>query len=188
MESRIVEQYLENRNESFTGSQIIRLLKCDFKTGYKYLKKLNSLQILTKNKVGKSYTYSLTAKYHPIVAQAEYERYQKSLKQSEVASVAIALKRVTSPMFIALLFGSRAKRTNKPTSDVDVCIIADEGVQKEIVLELDLLPLKLHLLTFTPDEFMQMLSVKKENVAHEILKNHCIFHGIDSFYWTVNNA
>lgn len=187
MEHKIIKLFLENGNKPLSGAQVIKLLKCDFKTGYKYLAEMTHLNLLCKKEVGKSYTYTFTNTYHPFVAMSQQKRLVKALKQSEVSSVNIALKRVKSPLFIALLFGSRAKGTHTSTSDVDLCIIADEKTQKEVALQIDLLPFKTHVLTFTQTEFMQMLSVRKENVAHEIMKNNVIFHGIDSFYWMVNN-
>ena len=187
MEHKIIELFLENGNEPLSGAQVIELLKCDFKTGYKYLAKMTDLNLLYKKGLGKSYAYTFTGIYHPFVAMAQQNRLFKALKQSEVSSANIALKRVKPPLFIALLFGSRAKGTHKSTSDVDLCIITDEKTQKEITSQIDLLPFKIHLLTFTQTEFMQMLSVRKDNVAHEIVKNNVIFHGIDSFYWMVNN-
>ena len=94
-----------------------------------------------------------------------------------------------NPFFVFLVFGSYAKKNQKKGSDIDICLITDDKkINSKIHQIIGLIPLDIHLLDFTVDDFIKMLKTKEDNVGKEIMKNNIILYGIENFYELIKNA
>ena len=50
-----------------------------------------------------------------------------------------------------------------------------------------MLPLKIHALVFTEEEFIRMKNAKKRNIAQEVIENNVILYGTETYY-VIKNA
>ncbi len=183
---KILKYLIENKKDEFSINNISKILKKDYKNTYKAVEKIkNSIQITKK-------ANSCFLKYKPIFTDETYEteqiRLNEILNNKNLQLIYHDLKRISDPLFIAILVGSFAKKTNTKNSDIDICIISNsESINKEIQTKLSLLPLKIELSIFTPKEFVSMLNTKKFNVGYEIFQDGIIFKNIESYYQLIKN-
>jgi predicted nucleotidyltransferase len=88
---------------------------------------------------------------------------------------------------IVLVFGSFIKKQNTSFSDVDLCIISDNGEKNSKLIEkLGLLSLKLEIHEFTTKEFISMIEKKQNNLGNEIVKSNIILYGIENYYTLIS--
>ena len=73
--------------------------------------------------------------------------------------------------FILLLFGSQAKGTATKNSDIDLLIVSDEEVAKEVDRKIGLLSYNIHLTPISYDGFVRMNKSKEFTVVSEAIKN-----------------
>ena len=115
------------------------------------------------------------------------ERYRFScMKNKEVLIVINRIReKIKSGFFVAVLFGSSVKGTGR---DIDVlCIIPDkesiEEFQKSAETSLGSIMQKVDLQCVNEKSCYEMLNKPHElNVMNEILKNHLVLQGGESFY------
>ena len=69
-----------------------------------------------------------------------------------------ALAPLSSQILVAFVYGSVAKGTDTAGSDIDLMIIADNNHEKEIDGIFSILPLKIHFLFFTFQEFLTVIT------------------------------
>ena len=87
------------------------------------------------------------------------------------------------PFLIVLIFGSYIKGTKTDKSDIDLCIISDDKIKSNKLIEkLSLLPFNIEIQNFTVEEFEAMLKIKENNVGKEIIKNNILLFGIENYY------
>ena len=92
-----------------------------------------------------------------------------------------------------VIFGSFARGTETTTSDIDSLIIAptrSTGEEIERLLKNETVFLKhaLHSIFVDEKEFVVNLRSKEITVVKEVLKNHAIITGIESFYRGIKQA
>jgi predicted nucleotidyltransferase len=87
--------------------------------------------------------------------------------------------------YSVVLFGSRAEGTQRTKSDIDLCIINDDGKKNIKFSKFELLfKLEINPLVLKKTEFKQMLKEKEHNLSHEIIKKHIILYG-EEYFWNI---
>jgi len=129
----------------------------------------------------------LNAIVHPLIFEAEFERRKDILRDKNFAVILGSFKRaIKSKLYVLLLFGSYAKRTQTKSSDIDLMFICPDGLEdafeKYINRTARSMPMPLHTLVFSESQFIEMVNAKESNVGHEALKNNVILYGIEQYY------
>ncbi len=178
---------LLSEKEDINIRQIAKNLKMDYKTTYLSVKKLEKLGLVHLEKIGNLVKCSLIKKPHPLIFEMEYQKREEFIKNKSMKILFEKLNSLKFP-FIALIFGSYAKRKTTKGSDIDLMIICEKNREKAIRETISLLPLDIHLIVLTPEEFLKMLKRKEFNVVNEAVKNKIILIGIEDFYRMIENV
>ena len=136
---------------------------------------------------GQSSRVKLNAIVHPLVFEAEFERRKEILKDKNLAVMLSNFKRaIKSKLYVLLLFGSYANKTQTKNSDIDLMFICPDGLEdafeKDVSRIARSMPLPLHPLVFSDSQFLGMINAKESNVGQEALKNNVILYGIETYY------
>jgi len=185
--SAIIQYLIENKNEELSILAISKNLKMDYKNIYFIIKRLENELLIKLEHFGQSNRVKLIPQMHPLIFEAEYNRKDEVLKNKNLAVMLKDIKSsLTSSYFILLLFGSYTKKKQNKKSDIDLMFIVsddkEEQFEKEVKQSLTLLPLPIHYLVFSEQEFLEMISAKELNVGKEALKYNIILYGIELFY------
>ena len=183
--SEILKLLLENREASFSIRKIALLRKINYKSAYQAVLLLKSKGIISLDRYGNTLNCSVSNNFDSLVFSAEDERRKSLLKNKSMGVVYSRLKALNFP-FIALLFGSYAKKKQNKYSDIDLLIITNN--LSEIEQEIKLLPSNLHLTAITYQEFIQMAKSREFSVVSEALKKNIILMGIEEYYRLLKNA
>lgn len=179
---RIVKSIIEYGNETFNIRNLSIKSGIDYKNAYNILKKLENQNLILLKKSGQVNNVMLIKKVHPLIFQAEYERKDTLISKNK--DFKILYKRLNSLKFpfIALIFGSYAKGTASRMSDIDLMIISEKGREKIFEKTINLLPLDIHLVTLTFDEFISMSKINDFNVVSEAIASNILLIGIEDYY------
>jgi predicted nucleotidyltransferase len=185
-EPEVVKFLIEHKNEELNIFKISQALKIDYKNVYSIIKRLEKASVVKIETFGQSSRVKLNI-FHPLVFEAEFERRKEILKDKNLAVMLASFKRVIkSKLYILLLFGSYAKKTQTKTSDIDLMFICPDGLEgafeKEAGRIARSMPLPIHYLVFSESQFLEMINVKALNVGQEALKNNVILCGIEHYY------
>ncbi len=92
---------------------------------------------------------------------------------------------------IIVVAGSYAKGRQTPKSDIDLVLITKEGAaRKQKLLEnmtMTFLP-RIHAVTFSYKDFVDMLLSRDENFGKEVFRNHLIFRNTERYYLLLKEA
>jgi len=182
----IIMSLLENKINNVSINQLSKKLKMDYKNTYNAVKRLEKSNIINLDKIGKAYNCILNNNMNPMIFEAEYNRREKLLKNKNFKILYNKLNSIKFP-FIALIFGSYAKGTSNQHSDIDLMVICDKNT-KDIERTISLLPLDIHLVTISIEEFLKMDKKKEFNVVDEAMKNNIILIGIEDYYRLINDV
>ena len=182
----IIMSLLENNTHTVSISQLSKKLKIDYKNTYNAVKRLEKSNIIILEKIGNAYNCILNKNMNPMIFEAEYKRREKLLKNKNFKVLYKKLNSIKFP-FIALIFGSHAKKTSNQHSDIDLMVICDKNT-KDIEITISLLPLDIHLVTISIDEFLKMNKTKEFNVVDEAMKNNIILIGIEDYYRLISDV
>ncbi|MFT4343299.1 MAG: nucleotidyltransferase domain-containing protein [Candidatus Woesearchaeota archaeon] len=182
IQKTILRLLVEHNQESYSVSEIAKLIKKDYKNTYEAIKNLPSINI---RKSAGANQVSFAFAFSELLFQVEIQRRHEILKDKNLNILCNDLSKVNS-QFILLLFGSRAKKTNRKDSDYDLLLISDNP--KIVEQKLSLYPLNIHVNTFSLQEFKDMLLSKEFTVVSEAVKNNVILFGIEDYYRFVENA
>lgn len=186
---KVLKLFVDNKDKPFTINKAAQALRINYKIAYEEVRKLEKEGLLQITKQGNANICIFAYQYHSKIVEIEERRKEELFRNKDIKLIYRRIKEVKSPFYCFLLFGSYASKTNKKSSDIDLCIITDnEEINKEIHSILSITPLPLHLQNFSSKEFKLMLESKKENVGNEIVKNNLIFQGIEGFYEMVNHV
>ena len=97
---------------------------------------------------------------------------------SEIERIKEQLISEFSPLQI-LLFGSQAKGTAKPHSDIDLCVIADTANKRETLTQMYLnieTERPVDFILYTPDEWRRCIS-DNQSFAHKISREGVNLYG-----------
>lgn len=186
-ESTIIKFLIEHKNEELNILNISKAMRMDYKNVHSIIKRLEKLSLVKIETFGQSSRVKLNGLIHPILFEAEFERRKEILKDKNIAVMFNSFKRaIKSKLYVLLLFGSYAKKTQTKNSDIDLMFICPDNLQE--VFEKDVnrvsrsMPLPLHPLVFSESQFTEMIDAKESNVGQEALKNNVILYGMESYY------
>ena len=188
-ELKIIKYFIENKKPK-TIREIAQQIKADYRITHIAVQRLIGKKVLTAQTVGKSTLCSLNEKYFGMdIYEAENERKEDILRNKNIDQLyKEIMSKVKTSSFILLLFGSYAKRKQTKSSDIDLLFISNESSFETRISDiLSLLPLKIHALVFTEEEFIRMKDSKKSNVIQEAIESNIILYGIEAYY-RIKNA
>ena len=182
----VVKLLIENRDKELSISTIAKMLEKDYKNAHNIVSRLSKTSAVKLQAFGKSYRVILANKPRPLIFEAEYLRRNELLKNKDFAVMRDSFEAMHSKLFVLLVFGSYAKKTQTKHSDIDLMFIVpdagEEKMESEIQSILSTLPLKIHAQIFKETDFKAMKNSREVTVGSEALKNNVILHGIESYY------
>jgi len=186
-ESTVVKFLIGHRNEELNIRKISKALKMDYKNIYFIIKRLEKESLIKIEPFGQSSRIILIKQVHPLIFEAELERRKEVLKDKNIAVMLNNFKRgIKSRLYVLLLFGSYAKKTQTKSSDIDLMFICPNGLEdtfeKDVGRIARSMPLPLHPLVFSESQFLEMINSRESNVGQEALKNNIILYGIEQYY------
>ncbi len=97
------------------------------------------------------------------------------------------MNKISGNSFTLILFGSYVKGNYKPDSDIDIILLVstmeDEKRMQSAVSAAEMLTnRKIHGIVLTYTDFYGLLKKSGANLAKEVLENHIIVYGAESFY------
>src|SRR3989338_3825574 len=129
-ESTIIKFLIESKNEELNIRSISKSMKMDYKNVYSIIKRLEKGSLVKIETFGQSSRVKLNAIVHPLVFEAEFERRKEILRDKNLAVMLSSFKRaIKSKLYVLLLFGSYAKRTQTKSSDIDLIVICLTGLK-----------------------------------------------------------
>ncbi len=186
-EPTIIKFLIEHKNEELNIRSISKALKMDYKNIHSIIKRLETASLVRIEVFGQSNRVSLKSIVHPLIFEAEFKRRKDSLKNKNLAVMLSSFKRgIKSKLYVLLLFGSYAKRTQTKNSDIDLMFMCVDGfedaLEKEVNRIAHSIPLPLHPLVFSESQFVEMINARESNVGKEALKNNVVLSGIEQYY------
>jgi len=154
----ILKILIENKEMQFSIRKLAKLRKINYKSAYNAISKLLDEGNIECKKIGNTTICSFNYNFNESVFLVEYERRNILLKDKNIKVLYGQLKKLNFP-FIALIFGSYAKKSQTKHSDIDILTITEH--EKEINAELSILPLKSHHTSITYKEFLDMAKSKE---------------------------
>jgi len=186
-DATIIKFLIELKNEELNILTISKRLSMDYKNVHSIIKRLEKEKILKLERFGSSNRVRLIPQIHPLIFEAEYLRNKEVLRDKNLAVMMDDLNRkINSKLYLLLLFGSYAKKTQTQKSDIDLMFIVADGneetFEKEVHQIIKSLPLPIHYLVFSEKQFQEMKDAKEPNVGQEALKDNIILSGIEIYY------
>mgnify|MGYP006299974673 CR=1 FL=1 len=183
-EEKIIKLFIDKKAPR-TIREIAQHINADYRITYTATQRLIEKNILLPTTVGKSTLCSFNHSFYGVeIYQAEEKRKESFLKNKDMKQLYVeVMGKLTSSLFIWLVFGSYAKGKQTKTSDIDImCISNDEAFEEQMETLLLSLPLKTHLVVFNEEEFIRMNTSQKGNVVKEAVENNIVVYGIESYY------
>jgi|SRR3989338_7502938 len=185
-EVEIIKLLLENKEKELNINLIAKLLKKDYKNVHNIVTRLSTMQLVKLETFGKSYRVILANKAHPLIYEAEYRRRIDLLKNKNITVMYDSFKSMGSKLYVLLIFGSYAKKTQNQHSDIDLLFIVPDGSEEKMETEIQTiagtLPLKLHVNIFKESDFIAMKKSKETTVGSEAIMKNIILHGVECYY------
>lgn len=183
----VIKYLVENSGKDVNILGMAKSINMDYKTAFSIVKRLEKGNIALLKKFGASNKVELNKIISPLIFEAEYERRKKVLRNKNLLVMLNNIKKdMGSALYVLLLFGSYAKSSQTERSDIDLMLIAPDGTEEEFEKKLHrtakLMPLRIHGMTFSESQFLDMLRASEFNVGKEAAKNNVILHGIESYY------
>ena len=94
------------------------LLKKDYKNAHNIVTRLSTMEVVKLEAFGKSYKVILANKAHPLIYGTEYLRRQELLKDKDLAVMYDSFQSMHSKLYVLLVFGSYAKKTQTKQSNI----------------------------------------------------------------------
>ena len=181
----ILKILIEKKEEKLNIRKISKLRRINYKSAYNALKKLENENLVDLNKIGNTTLCSFNNNFNETIFEAEYSRRKDLFKNKNFVIIHKRLAEIKFP-FIALLFGSYAKKASDKHSDIGILTIG--GGEKEIKATISLLPDKIHLTAISYEEFIHMAKSREFTVVSEAIKNNIILIGIEEYYRLLKNV
>ena len=175
---------LDNRDKELSIRHVSIGLHIDYKSAHNIITRLAKTGLIELTPFGRSKRVTLKQTPHPLVYEAEHERRNKILKDKNIKTILdYFLSNLKTRLFIILLFGSYAKKTQTKASDIDLLFITPtREAEKDIHRVAAMIPLTIHLNIFTEQEFQAMKNSREPTVGSVALKNNIILYGIEAYH------
>ncbi len=187
---RILKFLLSNKNTEFTIRSISKNISVDYKTVYQIVNELIGDDIIFAKKIGQTVICLINQKkFNADIFRAEAIRRKELLKNKDFSTLSSYFNEIKEPFFILLLFGSYASGKQNKKSDIDLMLITDnDKIKKQVKNKTSLVPLNMHLIEFSSEEFLSMIKTTEFNVGKEAFYNNIILFGIEDYYRLIKNA
>lgn len=178
-ELSVYQQLLLNSPANINS--LAKTLHINYRTAYKAVENLKQEEAIQVQDLGNQKLIRISGKLTPSAYAAEYAKRSEILADARIKQAHDSILSTHKAETI-ILFGSWAKQTQTPHSDIDICIIADKNtlLQAHKATRRTSLPIELH--TFTPEEFQEMNTTQDETLADQIRKNYVILHNTSYAY------
>jgi predicted nucleotidyltransferase len=195
-EQELLSLFMKEPYEKFTFKQVKKYSKKKSESYiYTILKKFVKERILHEKRIGNIILYGLAIDNPKAQAYAgfitEYLAWnEKHLPFEDLKRI---ISKIPTKLFVFLITGSYAKKTQSKDSDIDLIVICDNSLDpKKIYAELNhecemSLP-PAHLYIFRESEFLLMLTNDKQNYGKEIIKNNLLLCGGESYFRIISEA
>jgi len=180
---RLLEVLFTRSTTEFTGRELAREVGFSPARVHRILQDFTAENLVTMRRSGRSYLFRLNEKAF-LAGKLKYIFGKAFLPLEEVKR--ITSTNLVSPEIVSIvLFGSIARGEEKPASDIDLCIIAKDGADKDSVrgkaLELNRLTTELFgnmvsPIVLTVSEFRDGFK-KDQPVVREVLRNGILLCG-----------
>ena len=182
--TKIVALLLENKNERFSIRKIAKNVGIDYKAVYQAIDFLRKKGTLTAEHNGNTIFCSISRALDEIIFSAESFRRNNIIKNKNIKVTADSIKNdIGTSLFVMLLFGSYAKGNNTKESDIDIMfIIGNKEIENKIEKAVHRLPLNIHPVILTENQFRNMAKSREFSVVQETIKNNIILHNIEGYY------
>jgi hypothetical protein len=183
--TRILKHIMEHRTDDLNIRDIATALKVDYKNCHDAITMLKEEGILRLERFGKANKVILIDTMTPELFEAEHERKVSIMKKEPNLQIALDYfeRNLPTGFYVLLLFGSHTKGTAAKNSDIDLLfIVSNPSMEKDIHRAESMIPLKLHTLVFSEQEFIAMKNSRQDTVGSEAMKHNIILHGIESYY------
>lgn len=180
---KILALYNDNYIKSLHLREIARKTKADVNTIQQQLKKLEKINILSSTIKGKNKEYVLNldnmiTKYYLIMAEifAAVIYLQKNFLIKKV--MAEIENKIDNPL---ILFGSFAKGGYTKESDIDLFIISEKQIERDVIFKTSsLVGREINIKSTSESKFLSGLK-NKDPLINEIVSNHIVLKGADKF-------
>lgn len=185
-EIKILKLLLDKKDEKFTIRKISEAAGLNYRIAYEKVMLLEKEGLMRITKAGNSKICELTYRFDVKIFEAEQARRDELLKNKNLSVMLDSFMGISSKLFVLLVFGSYAKKTNTKFSDIDLMFIvpdeAEKNLDKEIQTIAFTLPLKIHISVFKESEFRAMKNSKEATVGSEAIKNNIVLYGVEPYY------
>lgn len=129
---RILRLFLRTKG-TYTGREVARLISCSPEATRRALNDLTSYGLLRRDYSGSSYNYHLNER-HMLVEKVVSKAF--SAEQDSLREVARIFKEQLGEEFRkAVIFGSVARKSERPDSDIDILVVIKDGAKADAVEE-----------------------------------------------------
>ena len=184
-ELKILNILIGDMITKFTINHISKILKQKYFQTYRTTKGLEKMDLINIQTVGKSNVIELDfTKYHQEYVVTEIERCKEVCKNKKISIIFDNILKVNK-QFICILFGSYSTNKHKSGSDIDLLFVIPEeydygNFERMVKRQLSLYDCDINITT--EKGLLDMWSnPKKLNVGNELLKNHVVLQGAESF-------
>lgn len=182
LQVKIIKVLLEKQGKQ-NVSTIASSLKTDYKNVYKAIENLENQGVVSIEKFGKSNVIILNKSISPLLYKTEYIRREELGKNLRLVKDYFD-KNLSTKLYVMLLFGSYAKKTNSRNSDIDLLFIVPDNtnLEKEIDRVTSTIPFDVHSTVIKESNFIKMKNSREKTVVSESMKGSVILHGIEVYY------
>lgn len=181
---KLLQTLGKNINNEIPIRQLSKESKIPYTTTHRLVKNNKSLFNITQKGNIKLISLNLkdniTKNYLILAERSESDSFLKNEPQFKVLK-----EDIPKGDFSLILFGSRAEGKGREKSDIDLCIINQDGKKNinfskfELLFKVEVNPIYL-----SNKEFKQMLKEEEQNLAKEIIKKHIILYG-EEYFWNL---
>ncbi|MBI4141035.1 nucleotidyltransferase domain-containing protein [Candidatus Woesearchaeota archaeon] len=184
---------LNNLEQDYSIREIAQAIKQDYKIVFTTVQKLKEQKVITIKRVSNinRCTPNLNHENAQLFSFISQRHTAKKLSKTIRTALQDIITSIKNPFYTLLVFGSYAKGTSTPKSDIDVLFItSDKNIEPQINASVKksatLNNLQINHIILTREEFKNAL--KEPSVATEAYKTHFIIHGGEQFYEMTTNA
>lgn len=185
----ILNLFRKNIFLSETIRGISKLIRKDYPNVYNAIKELSDKNIIKIKKIGKANVCSLLFTREAISTLSFLDEHEAFLKKIPNINKILDFKEFLED--IVLVTGSYPKGKETSKSDIDLVIITkDNAFNKQKLIEnlTSLFLPRIHPITITNKDFIDMLSDRKENFGKEIFKNRLLFRNASRYHELIKEA